>query len=64
MILSLLLPILRSIGTGIEYNSAEPFFYGVRKPIILITAGVIIVLLILLVVKQLNRIRKNKTKDD
>jgi hypothetical protein len=64
MILSLLLPMLRSIGTGIEYNSAEPFFYGVRKLVIIIAAGIIIIVLIVLAVKYLIRIRNNKTKDD
>ncbi len=63
MILSFLLPVLQSLIAGVEYNSAEPIFYGVRKLVIFIAVGIIVIVLIVLAVRYLLRLRNKKTND-
>jgi hypothetical protein len=61
---SFLFIIFESARARVQYNSAPPLIYTLREIGIIIAAGVIIIFLIVLAVRLLIRLRKNKTKND
>jgi ABC-type cobalt transport system substrate-binding protein len=72
MILSLLFPVLKSIGTGVHFDLVGPNGErGVRvsrgfpvELVLIIIAGVVIIVLIVLAVKFLIRLKNKKTNHD
>ena len=61
--LSLLLPVLKAFGDKIRYDLSFGPIIAIGLIVILIV-GSAIIFLIVLAVKYLTRIRKNKTKND
>ncbi len=63
MFLSILFPILKSLGTGIQNDAGGPALAVVGIVVLLLVAAVIIVIVVV-VVKVLMRMRKNKNPKD
>jgi heme/copper-type cytochrome/quinol oxidase subunit 2 len=61
--LSLFLPVLKSIRAGLQ-NDVTFWPIILVGAVVILIVGAVIIVLIVLAVKYLNRIRNNKTKDD
>ena len=64
MMLSVLVPILKSFRTGIQHDAGPPWFYVGIGLMFIIVVGALIVGLIVGAVKLLKLFRNKKTKDD
>ena len=62
IILSILLPVLDSLGTKVQYDSAPPFYYVFHEPFVIIVSGAVIIILIIVAILIIRRLRKSKTK--
>jgi hypothetical protein len=62
IILSILFPVLKSLETGVQNDSAPPFYYVFYEPFVIIVSGAVIIILIIVAILIIRRLRKSKTK--
>jgi heme/copper-type cytochrome/quinol oxidase subunit 2 len=64
LVLSIVIPILESLGTRIQYDVGIPPIYFAIGIVVILIVGVVIVVLIVAAVRFLRSLRNNKDKHD